>query len=108
VGGHTYRVRSPDAARDRILPQIREVFFDDDTMTDARPWVEDVARRLGPLLVPKGMTWSTNAKVNVPFETLRVLKENGLRLFTVGFDGWVRSCLRYAGPGSASWCSGCC
>ena len=38
------------------------------------------------MLVPKGMTWSTNAKVNVPYETLKVLKENGLRLFTVGFE----------------------
>jgi len=27
-----------------------------------------------------------NAKVNVPLETLKVLKENGLRLFTVGFE----------------------
>ena len=68
------------------FPQIREVFFDDDTLTDARPWVEDIARGLGEVLVPKGMTWSTNAKVNVPYETLKVLKENGLRLFTVGFE----------------------
>ena len=92
VGGHTYRVRSPDNVVGEVqrateyFPQIREVFFDDDTMTDARPWVEDVARKLGPVLLPKGMTWSTNAKVNVPFETLCVLKENGLRLFTVGFE----------------------
>jgi hopanoid biosynthesis associated radical SAM protein HpnJ len=92
VGGHNYRVRSPaNVAGEveratRYFPQIREVFFDDDTMTDARPWVEDVARALAPVLVPKGMTWSTNAKVNVPFETLKVLKENGLRLFTVGFE----------------------
>jgi radical SAM superfamily enzyme YgiQ (UPF0313 family) len=68
------------------FPQIREVFFDDDTMTDARHWVEDVARKLGPVLLSRGMTWSTNAKVNVPYETLKVLRENGLRLFTVGFE----------------------
>jgi len=68
------------------FPQIREVFFDDDTLTDARPWVEELARGLGDVLIPKGMTWSTNAKVNVPWETLKVLKENGLRLFTVGFE----------------------
>ncbi len=92
VGGHKYRVRSPEnvvgevARATEYFPQIREVFFDDDTMTDARPWVEDVARQLGPVLVPKGMTWSTNAKVNVPRETLEVLKANGLRLFTVGFE----------------------
>lgn len=92
VGGHTYRVRSPENVVGEVkrateyFPQIREVFFDDDTMTDARPWVEEVAKGLGPVLMPRGMTWSTNAKVNVPFETLKVLKENGLRLFTVGFE----------------------
>jgi hopanoid biosynthesis associated radical SAM protein HpnJ len=92
VGGHKYRVRSPENVVGEVerateyFPQIREVFFDDDTMTDARPWVEDVARKLGPVLVPKGITWSTNAKVNVPLETLKVLKANGLRLFTVGFE----------------------
>ena len=92
VGGHTYRVRSPQNVAGEVrrateyFPQLREVFFDDDTLTDARPWVEDVARGLGEVLVPKGMTWSTNAKVNVPYDTLKVLKENGLRLLTVGFE----------------------
>jgi radical SAM superfamily enzyme YgiQ (UPF0313 family) len=92
VGGHTYRVRRPDNVVGEVkratdyFPQIREVFFDDDTMTDARPWVEDVARGLGEVLLPKGMTWSTNAKVNVPLDTLKILKDNGLRLFTVGFE----------------------
>ena len=92
VGGHTYRVRSPQNVVGEVkrateyFPQIREVFFDDDTLTDARPWVEDLARGLGEVLMPNGMTWSTNAKVNVPLATLKVLKENGLRLFTVGFE----------------------
>jgi len=92
VGGHTYRVRSPKNVVGEVrrateyFPQLREVFFDDDTLTDARPWVEDIGRALGEVLVPKGMTWSTNAKANVPYDTLKVLKENGLRLLTVGFE----------------------
>ena len=32
------------------------------------------------------MTWSCNAKANVPRETLKVLKENGLRLLLVGYE----------------------
>ena len=49
-GGHRYRVRSPQNVAGEVrrateyFPQLREVFFDDDTLTDARPWVEDVAR----------------------------------------------------------------
>ncbi|HLZ79346.1 MAG TPA: radical SAM protein, partial [Sphingomonas sp.] len=33
-----------------------------------------------------GVTWSCNAKANVPYKTLKVLKENGLRLLLVGYE----------------------
>jgi radical SAM superfamily enzyme YgiQ (UPF0313 family) len=65
-----------------LFPQVREFFFDDDTFTDDRPRAEAIARGLGKL----GLTWSCNAKANVPFETLQVLRDNGLRLLLVGFE----------------------
>ena len=33
-----------------------------------------------------GVVWSCNAKANVPRETLKVLKDNGLRLLLVGYE----------------------
>src|SRR5438128_10807827 len=88
VGGHRYRTRSVDRVADEIalathyFPQVREYFFDDDTLTDDLPRIEALARRLGKL----GVTWSCNAKANVPYETLKVLKDNGLRLLLVGYE----------------------
>ena len=88
VGGHRYRVRSPGHVADEIrlaksyFPQVREFFFDDDTFTDNLPRAEAIARELGQL----GVTWSCNAKANVPRETLKVLKDNGLRLLLVGYE----------------------
>lgn len=88
IAGHTYRTRSVDnvvaemAHAQKLFPQVREFFFDDDTFTDDRPRAEDIARGLGKL----GMTWSCNAKANVPFETLKVMRDNGLRLLLVGFE----------------------
>ena len=88
VGGHRYRVRSPEHVRDEIalaqklFPQVREFFFDDDTFTDNLPRAEAIARELGKL----GVTWSCNAKANVPRETLKVLRDNGLRLLLVGYE----------------------
>ncbi len=88
VGGHKYRVRSPEnvaaeVARIReLFPQAKEIFFDDDTFTDDLPRAEEIARHLGRM----GVTWSCNAKANVPRETLKVLKENGLRLLLVGYE----------------------
>jgi hopanoid biosynthesis associated radical SAM protein HpnJ len=88
LGGHRYRVRSPanveaEMARAmKLFPQVKEFFFDDDTFTDDLPRAEEIARRLGRL----GMTWSCNAKANVPRKTLEILRDNGLRLLLVGYE----------------------
>jgi radical SAM superfamily enzyme YgiQ (UPF0313 family) len=56
--------------------------FDDDTFTDFKPRAEEIARGLGKL----GVTWSCNAKANVPYDTLKIMKDNGLRLLLVGYE----------------------
>src|SRR5690348_1692056 len=88
VGGHNYRVRSIEHVIEEVkfiqreLPQIKEIFFDDDTLTDNLPRVEALAKELGKL----GVVWSCNAKANVPRKTLEILKDNGLRLLLVGYE----------------------
>ncbi len=88
VGGHRYRTRSvasvlaEAALAKELFPQMKELFFDDDTFTDDRARAEEIARGLGRL----GITWSCNAKANVPRETLRVMRDNGLRLLLVGYE----------------------
>lgn len=88
VGGHRYRVRSAQNVLDEVrwikenMPEVKEIMFDDDTFTDFRPRAEDIARGLGQL----GVTWSCNAKANVPYATLKIMKENGLRLLLVGYE----------------------
>jgi hopanoid biosynthesis associated radical SAM protein HpnJ len=88
VGGHRYRTRSVEhvleeaALARELFPQMKELFFDDDTFTDDRGRAEAIARGLARL----GITWSCNAKANVPRETLKVLKDNGLRLLLVGYE----------------------
>jgi radical SAM superfamily enzyme YgiQ (UPF0313 family) len=88
VGGHKYRVRSVENVVAEVkwakeaFPQVKEFFFDDDTLTDNLPRVEELAKGLGKL----GVTWSCNAKANVPRKTLEVMKDNGLRLLLVGYE----------------------
>lgn len=88
VGGHRYRTRSPDSVLAEVqwikenMPEVKEIMFDDDTFTDFRPRAEEIARGLGKL----GVTWSCNAKANVPYSTLKIMKENGLRLLLVGYE----------------------
>jgi hopanoid biosynthesis associated radical SAM protein HpnJ len=90
VGGHRYRVRSAENVIAEVrwikehMPEVKEIMFDDDTFTDssALARVEAIAKGMGEL----GMTWSCNAKANVPYKTLKVMKENGLRLLLVGYE----------------------
>ncbi|MBI4635926.1 MAG: hopanoid biosynthesis associated radical SAM protein HpnJ [Candidatus Rokubacteria bacterium] len=95
VGGHRYRTRSVEhvvaeiARASRHFPQVKEYFFDDDTFTDDLPRAEAIARGLGRL----GVTWSCNAKANVPKRTLEVLKDNGLRLLLVGYESGSQAIL---------------
>jgi hopanoid biosynthesis associated radical SAM protein HpnJ len=88
VGGHRYRTRSVGNVIDEIryaraaFPQVQEFFFDDDTFTDDLARTEAIAKELGKL----GVTWSCNAKANVPRATLKVMRDNGLRLLLVGYE----------------------
>lgn len=88
IAGHVYRTRSPDnvaaeiARAKALMPQIKEFFFDDDTFTDDAPRAVEIAKRLGEL----GVTWSCNAKANVDYDTLKAMRDNGLRLLLVGYE----------------------
>ena len=86
--GHTYRVRSVGNVLDEVshmkrrFPKMKELFFDDDTFTADPPRAREIAQGLGRL----GIIWSTNSRANVDRETLKVLKDGGLRLFVVGYE----------------------
>ena len=88
VGGHRYRTRSVAHVIEEIkyiqanFPGVQEIFFDDDTFTDDLPRAEAIAVELGKL----GVTWSCNAKANVPRKSLEVMRANGLRLLLVGYE----------------------
>jgi hopanoid biosynthesis associated radical SAM protein HpnJ len=95
IGGHVYRVRSPEhvyqemALAKDAFPQVKEFFFDDDTFTDNIPRAVEIARKLKTL----GITWSCNAKANVPRDALETFKDCGLRLLLVGYESGVQQVL---------------
>jgi hopanoid biosynthesis associated radical SAM protein HpnJ len=88
IGGHKYRFKSIEKVIEEVkyvqaeFPQVKEIFFDDDTLTDNHDRVEALAKELGKL----GVAWSCNAKANVPRKTLEAMKAGGLRLLLVGYE----------------------
>ena len=86
--GRTMRVRSPRNVYEEIswivanIPEMRELSFDDDTFTADRKHACDIAGLIKPL----GISWTINARANTDYETLKTLREAGLRHVVVGFE----------------------
>lgn len=96
--GHRYRRRSPENVAEefefiaRELPQVREVFIEDDTLTADQGYAQALAREL----VRRGnrLPFSANSRPDVNYETLRLLKQAGLRLLCVGFESGDQGVLK--------------
>ena len=86
--GHRWRVRSAGdvAAEVRFaleqFPNLREIFFDDDTFNYQKARTVELCRALKPLK----FTWSCTSRVTTDYETLKAMKEAGCRLLIVGYE----------------------
>ena len=89
IGGHYYRAKSPEAVYQEMIQakslfgdSVREYMFDDDTFTIDKPRAIAISEYLKKLKI----TWSCNARANLDYDTLKTLRDNGLRLLLVGFE----------------------
>ncbi|MDZ7954977.1 hopanoid biosynthesis associated radical SAM protein HpnJ [Nostoc sp. DedQUE09] len=89
IGGHLYRTKSPEAvgremeeAKAIFGDKVREYMFDDDTFTIDKHRAITISEHLRRLK----LTWSCNARANLDYDTLKQLRNNGLRLLLVGFE----------------------
>jgi len=90
ITGHGYRKRSiENVAAEfeyiaRELPQVKEIFIEDDTLTvDQRR-----SQALAQELIRRGnkLPFTANSRADVSYETLHSLHQAGLRLVCVGFE----------------------
>jgi hopanoid biosynthesis associated radical SAM protein HpnJ len=89
IGGHMYRTKSPAAvgremaeAKELFGDKVREYMFDDDTFTIDKHRAIAISEEMKKLK----LTWSCNARANLDYDTLKTLRDNGLRLLLVGFE----------------------
>ena len=86
--GHRWRLRSTNdvAAEVRYAlitaPEIKEIFFDDDTFNYKKARTLELCAKLKPL----NFTWSCTSRVTTDYETLKAMKEAGCRLLIVGYE----------------------
>jgi hopanoid biosynthesis associated radical SAM protein HpnJ len=89
IGGHQYRAKSPsvvgremEEAKAIFGNSVREYMFDDDTFTIDKQRAIEISKHMKRLK----LTWSCNARANLDYDTLKALRDNGLRLLLVGFE----------------------
>jgi len=94
--GHRWRLRSSEdvAAEVRYalhaFPEIKEIFFDDDTFNYRKDRTLDLCAKLKPLK----FTWSCTSRVTTDYETLKAMRESGCRLFIVGYESGDQQILK--------------
>jgi radical SAM superfamily enzyme YgiQ (UPF0313 family) len=66
------------------FPGIKAIFFEDDTLTG----VKKRCVKLSEEIIKRGIkiSWTANARADIDYETMRVMKEAGCRCLCVGFE----------------------
>jgi len=95
--GRKYRVRSVPNVLDEMewieenLPQVKEVFFEDDTFTIDKKRVLEFAK--GYKERGLDVAWACNARATLGHETMKAMKKAGCRLLIVGYESGSRKIL---------------
>jgi radical SAM superfamily enzyme YgiQ (UPF0313 family) len=88
--GHRYRLRSVKNVVDELefikneIPEVREVFIEDDTLTVNRRRAREISQEIIDRKLK--ITWSTNSRADVDFQTMKIMRKAGCRLLCVGFE----------------------
>ena len=85
-----YRVRSPDNVVDEIeyitnnFPKVTEIGFEDDCFTANIKHVREICKKIIDRNVK--IKWYCNVRGNLNYPLLKLMKEAGCRMVTVGFE----------------------
>lgn len=90
--GHAFRSRSPKNIVDEFqyiaenFPDVHEVVIEDDTFTANKKRVVDVCNLLIERGLNRRLKWLCNARVDLDYETMKVMKKAGCRLIIPGIE----------------------
>ncbi|MDO5851198.1 MAG: radical SAM protein [Methanobacteriaceae archaeon] len=90
MGGRLYRTRSVKDLADEFeyilneMPEIKEIFIEDDTFTVDQDRVIDFCNEL----ISRNLksVWSCNTRVDLKYDTMKKMKEAGCRLLVCGYE----------------------
>ena len=90
--GHKYRLRSAKNVVDEFefiannFPDVKEVVIEDDTFTVLKKRVKEICELLIERGLNKKLRWLCNARVNLDYETMKIMKKAGCHLIIPGIE----------------------
>ncbi|MFC1585020.1 B12-binding domain-containing radical SAM protein [Fibrobacterota bacterium] len=90
ITGHRYRTRDVDDVVNEMewiydnFEDVGEIFFEDDTFTAKPKRTVELCREI--IQRNRKMVWSANARADVKYEVLEIMKKAGCRELCVGFE----------------------
>lgn len=96
--GRRFRARSAGNVVDEIefilneIPEVREIFFEDDTFSVNKPRVMEICNQIVERKLD--LVWSANARADIPFKVLKRMRDSGCRLLVIGYESGDERILR--------------
>ena len=90
--GHKYRLRSPENVVAEFqyvadnFPDVKEVVIEDDTFTARKDRVVEICEQLVERGLHKRLRWLCNARVNLDYETMAIMRKAGCHLIIPGIE----------------------
>ncbi len=90
--GHRYRLRTPENVIGEIeyilenFPEVKEIVFEDDTFTINKARVTEICNLLIQKGINKKIRWLCNARVNLDYDTMVLMKKAGCHLIIPGIE----------------------
>ena len=97
--GHVFRARTAENVVQEFqfiadnFPDVHEVVIEDDTFTVNKQRVKDICTLLIQRGLNKRLKWLCNARVNLDYETMKVMKKAGCRLIIPGIESGCQQIL---------------
>lgn len=88
--GHKMRLRSVKNVVDEIeyivdsFPGVKAIFFEDDTLTANKKRCMEISEEI--LRRNIIISWTANARADLDYETMKIMKKSGCRCMCVGFE----------------------
>lgn len=103
--GGKYRLRSAENVVEEFeyivknLPEVKEIGIEDDTLTADIERVRKICKMLIEKGINKKVRWYANVRVNLDFDTMKLMKDAGCRLLIPGYESGVQELLNNSRKG---------